>query len=238
METKKEIIINIQLALFFSNPLIKPEEFWQSFNSSMDSIFDNTPLIMPVPNDPKVYDIPVVQMNSSRGVYSCNIARNRVDFFVAGVGEQSFSDIKSDLLEKSEKFFRFFSEKSKIKRIGFVSRFFIEDKGQDKTIANLLNDNFKALHNGDVHEVSVRYVSRVKIDSFDINNFTTIEKFLARISGIDERKKGILITRDFNTIQEKNYENQLDWNDIKKIVDASVKKYKLEDIKKVLWTDQ
>jgi len=38
---------------------------------------------------------------------------------------------------------------------------------------------------------------------YEVNNFTVIEKFVGLIGG-EGKKKGILITRDFNTIPEKN----------------------------------
>lgn len=232
---KEEIIINTQFALFFDQPLSKPEEFWQPFNSEMGGIFDQTPIILPVPNESKLYDVPVVQMTSIKGVYSCNIARSRVDLFIAGVGRQKFSDIKNNLLEKIEKYYSFFSTKSEIKRVGFVNRFFIRDEGQDKTIAKLLNSDFKTLHEGDAHQAYVRYVSRIRTRSFDVNNFTAIERFFARISGVGEGIKGVLITRDFNTIPEKNYKSQFSWNNIKEFIEDSERKFKLENIKNILW---
>lgn len=208
---EQEILINTQLALFFERPIYKPEEFWQDLNYKLDNIFDKTPIIFPVPDDLKLYDIPIVQMTSSTGIYSCNISRSRSDFFISGSGTQTFFTIKDDFLRQAEKYFNFFKEKKeKIKRIGFVTRFFFEDKSQDKIIAKLLNEDFKKLHwekgIDSTHEVYLRYVSRIKINQFEINNFTVIERFFARISGTDEDKKGILVTRDFNTISEKEIE--------------------------------
>src|SRR3990167_339759 len=91
---KEEILINSQFALFFDQSVMKPEELWQGLNNKMDNIFDKTPIIYPVPNDLKFNEIPIVQMMSASGVYSCNISRGRVDFFHAGAGKQKFMDIK------------------------------------------------------------------------------------------------------------------------------------------------
>lgn len=232
---KEEILINTQLGLFFDGLIERPDQLVASFNAEMGNIFDKIPVVIPVPNELQLSEIPVVQLSSTSGVYSCNIARSRVDFFIAGVGKQKFLDIKNDLLERLEKYYNFFSKKSKIKRIGFVTKFFIEDKEQDKTIVKLLNKDFQTLHNGDIHEVYIRYVSRGEINDFKINNFTTVERFFARIPEVGDSIKGILITRDFNTIPEENYRDKFGLPGIKIFVEKSQEKYRLEAIKKILW---
>lgn len=232
---KEEILINSQFALFFDQSVMKPEELWQGLNNKMDNIFDKTPIIFPVPNDLKFNEIPIVQMLSASGVYSCNISRGRADFFHAGAGKQKFMDIKKDFIDEISKLFNFFNNKTKIARIGFVNRFFIEDENQDKTISGLLKNAFIKLHTGDIHESFVRYVSRGSIDEFKINNFTAIEKFFARIAGATETSKGILITRDFNTIPEENYKEKFTAEKIKSFIEKSEEEFKLNDIKSILW---
>jgi hypothetical protein len=232
---KEEILIDTQLALFFEQPLSHPDEYYQSFNAEMGGIFDTIPTILPVPNETQLLDVPIVQMNSNNGVFSCNIARGRVDFFYRGAGKQTFIDIKADLLIKLEKYFNFFADKVKIKRFGFVTRFFIEDAGQDKTIARLLDDNFTKLHNGVVNEVFIRYVSKTKINEFDINNLSSIERFSARIKDMGGNIRGVLLTRDFNTVPNISYSDKFNLDKIKKIIEEGEEKFKLDDIKNVLW---
>lgn len=234
---KEKIIINSQFALFFDQPIMKPEEFWQGLNSKMDNIFDQTPTILPVPNDPNLNDVPIVQMKSSTGIYSCNISRGRADFFHAGSGKEDFAVIKNNFIKEVSNLFIFFKDNPiKVKRIGFVSRFFVQDDDQDKTIAKLLNDEFKKIHGENTYETYVRHVSRDEIDEFKINNLTTIEKFFARIAGAVENTKGILITRDFNTVPgEENYKDVFTVEKIKSFIEKSEEKFKLDDINKILW---
>lgn len=236
---KEEILINTQLALFFENPLSRPDELSQAFNEQMGGIFDQIPTVIPVPNETQLLDVPVVQMNSKNGVYSCNIARGRADFFHRGVGKQAFTDIKEEFLKEVENFYGFFGEKVKIKRIGFVTRFFIEDSDQDKTIAKLLNGDFKTLHSGDTHEAFIRYVSRINnfIDEIDVNNFTSLERFFANIKDGGTNVKGVLLTRDFNTDPNTPYSEKFNTDKIKSFIDESEKNFKLDNIKKILWPD-
>ncbi|NCN22363.1 hypothetical protein GW934_02600 [Candidatus Falkowbacteria bacterium] len=229
---KEEILINTQLALFFESPISRPDSFVVDFNKIMGNIFDQIPVILPVPNE--LSDVPVVQMNTTNGIYSCNIARGRVDFFHAGVGKEKFSNIKSDFQNESKKLYEFFSDKTKIKRIGFVTRFFFEDEKQDETIAKLINENFRKLHNGTTHQAYIRYVSNIKINEFEVNNFTSIEKFLARISEMGDNIKGILVTRDFNTNPEISYASSFDVLKINSLIKEAEERFLLEEIKKAL----
>ncbi len=236
---KEEIILNTQLALFFDTSISRPDELTQLFNKAMGGIFNQIPVVMPVPDKKELLNIPIVHMTSNNNIYSCDIARGRADFFVAGEGRQKFSDIKNDFLEKMEKYYIFFASKAKIKRVGFVTRFFIKDENQAENIAKLLNEEFrKIIHSGKIHQSFVRYVSRTEIDVFEINNYTSVEKTFATISSIGSHMCGIMITRDFNTIPEKNYKNILNKEKIKYFIEESEKKFNLEDLKKILWGER
>jgi len=233
---KEEILINTQFALFFEQPINRPDLLVNDFNQAIGNVFDQIPITLPVP--PDLLDVPVVQLNKADGIYSCNIARGRVDFFHAGVGKQKFSDIKDDFQNETEKLYEFFSDRTKIKRIGFVTRFFFDDEKQDEIIAKLIDKNFKDLHNGKTQETYVRYVSRMdanEFDGFEVNNFTSIEKFFVRISGVGENIKGILVTRDFNTNPEKNYSNEFNKEKIKDFIAKSEGQFNLDKIKDILW---
>lgn len=235
---KEEILINTQFALFFDGLIERPDQLVELFNAEMGNIFDKIPVVIPVPNEPKLSEIPVAQLFSTDGIYSCKIARSRVDFFYAGAGKQKFSDIEYSFKNKVEKLYEFFSDNIKIKRMGFVTHFFIEGTEPDKTIAEkLLNDEFRKIHGGDIYEAFIKYVSRDSVNEFEINNFTTVEKFTARISDIGELK-GILITRDFNTIPEENYKEKLTNEKIKDFIEKSKEKFKLENINDILWSNQ
>jgi hypothetical protein len=230
---KEEILINTQFALFFEQSINRPDLLFNDFNQAIGNLFDQPPLTIPVP--PELLDVPVVQINSTNGVYSLNIARGRVDFFHAGVGKQKFSDIKNDFQKEVETLYEFFSSKTKIKRIGFVTRFFFEEEKQDEIIAKLIDEDFRNLHNGKTQEAHVGYVSRINFNDLEVNNFTAIERFFARISGLGDNVKGILVTRDFNTIPEKNYSDKFSKEKIKSFITDCEKLFRLKEISNILW---
>jgi len=82
-----------------------------------------------------------------------NIARSRIDLYIAGTGRQEFKDIKNNLKSNLSKLVQSLDKNIKFSRIGFVCRFFVDEENQNNTIANALKETrllFKA-------EVFLRY---------------------------------------------------------------------------------
>ncbi len=240
---KEKILINAQFAIIFSSPLASPEKLYAELNNKMKDVFDSTPVILPVPNELQLLDVPIVQMNSKTGVYSAHISRGRGDLFIAGSGVEVFNEKKDEFIEKSKVFFNYFSSETSIKRIAFITRFFIIEPKPNNVISNLLNSTFKSLHdidgadaNQDVIDSSIRYVSSIQVGSFKVNNFTTLEEFNARISGIPGSQKGILITRDFNTNPNENYSEEFHAEAITSFIEDTSKLFKVDEIEQLLWS--
>lgn len=233
---KDEILINVQFALFFDKPIAEPENLGEKLNESMGGIFDTKPVIVPVPSDDQLNDIPVVQLKSNN-IYSSNIARARADFLMAGNGPQKFNDIKEEFTEKVGLFKDFFAGKSNIKRIGFVVRNFIKDENDKAaTASKVLISTLTQLCSGPAVETYIRYGSRDTWNSIEINNYISIEEFSARIIGASEKGgDGILITRDFSTAPGQNYKEELKTVDLLQFIEYSESKFNLEKIKEILW---
>lgn len=227
---KKSTIINTQFALFFDTPLDRPDLLWTSINGGFENIF-NTPIIMPVPNEPVLYGVPVVQMVSGKNI-NINIARSRIDLYIAGSGRQEFKDIKENLKNNLSKLINALGKDIKISRIGFVCRFFIDEEDQDAAISKALKENPTNIQGGKLFEVFLRFVTRNTLLEYEVNNFTVIEKFSGLIANEGE-KKGILISRDFNTIPEKKY--YFDSTAINSFIDEAEKNFQLEKIFNILW---
>ncbi|MGP8289991.1 hypothetical protein ACT3OH_06995 [Vreelandella zhanjiangensis] len=124
-----EKIVKLQLALFFQNPISRPDNLMGGVNSSMGNLFDAMPQILPIPADAPA-EIPRVQMRSENGKYNCNIACSRVDFILSGDfrDEVVWPDLTKDFLAKVKLFIGNIFEQSKIVRFGLIGNFFIPDK--------------------------------------------------------------------------------------------------------------
>jgi len=230
--SKENTIVNTQFALFFDTPLDRPDLLWTSINEKFEGIF-NVPIIMPVPNEPPLHNVPVVQMTSGKNI-NINIARSRIDLYIAGSGQQEFKDIKTSLQSNLSKLVQSLSEDMKFSRIGFVCRFFVEEKNQDAVIANALRENPTTIQGGNIFEIYLRFVTRNTLLDFEVNNFTIIEKISGLIAG-EREKSGILITRDFNTVPEIKYD--FDSTKINSFIDEAEKNFQLDRIYNILWPE-
>ncbi|HBB49296.1 TPA: hypothetical protein DEQ22_00940 [Candidatus Nomurabacteria bacterium] len=234
----EEIFVNSQTVIFFQQTLAKPEKIWSELSDKFPNIFDQPPLILPIPNQSEISQVPVVQISSSNGVYRINISRKRVDFFVAGEGKQKFSDKKDSILEKSVILFNFFKNLTKVSRIAFIVRNFIEEDNAVKVLSNLLLPGFTSLYEGDVFDSHIRYTTRHDFEAFKINNYSLVEKSEVNININNTIKKstGILITRDFNTIPENDLSEQIDGSSFTNFISmASNFVSDISNIKRILW---
>ena len=233
----ESILINTQLALFLNDAFVRPDKLVAGLNEIMGSVFNAAPTILPIPDLPGLEAAPMVQMKSSDGVYSCDISRVRVDFCLAGIGNQKFADLREDFINKATACMRFLESNSiTVKRLGFISRFFVEERSAFLPVANLLKPEFCQTFLGDGHEVFLRYVSRTQMFSMNVNNFTTLEKFSARILG--QQQDGILIVRDFNSIPEDDYPDKISSGMIRAFITNSEAEFKLTELQRLLWPAQ
>ncbi len=197
------LLINTQFSLFFAQPLQKPEDLWDDLRkSSLGNFFDQTPRIQPVPNEPQYADMPVLQMQSSRG-HGINVSHMRTELtYLHPHGPDAPEG--TPWIETFQQFFTFFDERLVIRRIGFVKRFFFESENPPVEIAELFRFDPAKTQGGAVHEAGLRFVTRDRFSSFIINNFTSIEQ--ATATGSDGQvMQGFLVLRDLNTAPEENY---------------------------------
>ena len=209
----EEIFVNSQTVIFFQQTLAKPEKIWSELSDKFPNIFDQPPLILPIPNQSEISQVP-------------------------GEGKQKFSDKKDSILEKSVILFNFFKNLTKVSRIAFIVRNFIEEDNAVKVLSNLLLPGFTSLYEGDVFDSHIRYTTRHDFEAFKINNYSLVEKSEVNININNTIKKstGILITRDFNTIPENDLSEQIDGSSFTNFISmASNFVSDISNIKRILW---
>ena len=137
MENGEYTLLNAQLAFFFKERQERPDLLYQPLNEAVGEIFQNTPIVVPVPNEPNLDTVPIVQL--SAGKHRINIARTRMDFFLTGTGMQTFEDVRTDFVKKVDALKGVLETKDvAVKRVGFVRRYFISDTNAGDRIGTLL----------------------------------------------------------------------------------------------------
>lgn len=190
-----EKIVKLQLALFFQNPISRPDNLMAGVNSSMGNLFDAMPQILPIPADAPA-EIPRVQMRSENGKYNCNIACSRVDFILNGNfrDEVVWPDLTKDFLAKVKLFIGSIFEQSKIIRFGLIGNFFIPDKSATISITR----KYLKVDLNSAEEINLRFNKRTSSHGFTLNNISSINTVLAESNG--QADKGIFIELDVNNI--------------------------------------
>lgn len=190
-----EKIVKLQLALFYENPLSRPDKLMGRINADMGNLFDAMPQILPIPMDAPL-EIPRVQMRSDHGKYNCNIASSRVDFILGGnpKDEASWPEVTEDFLAKARLFIGSVFGATKIIRFGIIGNFFIPDKAA----STLLTQKYLKADLSSAEEINIRYNKRLSSHGLDLNNITSVNSVMAETNGVLER--GVFIELDVNNV--------------------------------------
>lgn len=234
---KTKIFINAQFAIYFSETLDKPEQtLWPALNVCLKKELDQTPIILPVPNEPTLVDVPIVQAVSKNSAFKLNITRRRVDFFIYGQGKKAtYQDIQKLLIDLEKNLVKEVNNVVQIKWIGLILNFFIEENNPDVIISKLIDSKFKSLHKGKTLEASVDYIEQIEVLAKKVNNHTQLQAGKAKFKLEKSDTSGILISRDFNTKPEENGNNYVNEEFTKEFIQFVEKNLNLDEIISLLW---
>lgn len=186
--------IMLQTAIFFGGIIDRPDLEIEQLNKAMGSIFNTVPTVLPIPNE--VQDIPVVQLRSSNNKYNLNISRARADFILSLGDDIDTSENIRKYSNFVKKFIEYFLTSVQIKRIGMVSRNFLETDNPVLVIASkYLKDVVK-----DTNELNLRFNKRKKFGDQFINDIVEVNTAFIQKGGIIS--PGVMIQRDINNAIE------------------------------------
>lgn len=226
---------SLQSALFFKDAVSAPEELWLELKkTTLGKVFDETPLIVPLPDDPQLDDAPAVTLTPKNLPHRLSIARKRADlhWLASEKDNRSFAEVKEELYGWMKTLFDTFSKDKEIIRIGYIHKFFYETPDGAERIAKLLNEKTRTLNGGGtIHEASMKLVTRERIQDFEINNNSSL--VLGEKTAKDGKIRGIMLARDFNTILEKPY--SFSWEKLKEFCEECEKKMNVEGFSELLW---
>lgn len=221
----KERLLQLQFALFFKSIENRPDKLISKVDAAMGDLFDQMPNMMPLPQEAPP-EIPRVTMQSSDGIYICNISKNRIDFI--GHYITSGSSVATNLEDFIEKIYSFseaiFKDRSII-RFGFIEQYFLEHSNA----VDKIKSKYLKLELGNLEELSFRYNQVFVSDRLEMNDIVEISKGSIFISGVTQ-KEGIIIQRDFNN---KPLE-VITIEDMKSVIDSNKNKFKTSGIRELI----
>lgn len=238
--SKKNLTINYlesQFVVSFDSIIEKPDNAWLNIDNStiLKKNFNQNLLVIPVPNQPELIEVPVVQVSSKDNI-RLTLSRARATlFFISKNRKNIYKEESSKITEFTSLFFDEMQKVNSIKWIGFISTFFVESPESQKYISNALTNKFKNLHGGTTKETNLNYVSIIKFLDKKIHNHTEIMEGISKYSDEIKEKRGVIIRRDFNTKAEDNKDQFINKKFIDNFINLSEENFKLEEIIEILW---
>jgi len=218
-----EKIINLQVALFFDNIMKRPDRIINDLNDAMGNLFDGIPQVIDLPLETPS-EIPMVMLKSEDGLYSCNLARGRIDFFYNfNTNEKEWSSILKDFITKAQNLIKFIYKEQEINRFGLIGNFFIDDKNPVWQINNKYIKN----NLGELNELLIRYNKVETMYGMTLNNIYHVEAGFNFLT----QTKGVTIQRDINNVPE---EKILSLDSINNTIKKCIENYSFEEIKNLV----
>lgn len=187
-------IVSLQFALFFRDLVERPDIDFGDMNIKMLNIFDAIPSIMPIPKELPP-EIPVMSLRSESGEFSCNISRNRIDFYITRIGdEKKNTEILKDFNIKVFALCEYILKKKEVIRFGIIGRFFAQENNAiDLIRKRYFNNSFP-----NVSELGIRYNNLSLFEGCTINDIVELSSASLAVDG--KEKFGIYIQRDVNNV--------------------------------------
>ena len=219
-------LINLQFAFFFKAYLTEQPDKLSVALREACPIFDATPLTIPLPPDAPD-NILGLQLRAENNTYQLNVAKGRADFFYnakAEDQEKDFSDHKTNFSEYLKTLFEKLSEFVETKRLGYIVTFFEETE----TASATLQETFIKKDLGEIHELNIRFNKKREAEKFKVNDITKIDPGQLVV----DNTSGILISRDINTLAEKEY--QFDSSLLQAFIEEAEKSFSFSKVQSIL----
>ncbi|MCK4781491.1 hypothetical protein KAS79_01005 [Candidatus Parcubacteria bacterium] len=226
----------IQFALFPKNfnPIDKVK-IANDLKVKTGVLFDGEPTILPLPIDAPL-EIPRIMLQSKDGIFRCDVAIPRIDFFQQVSEKQKFEEVKNIYLSKVKQIYSYFIEDQAlfIGRIGFIVDFITDlDESSNTILQNqLLKKDCYFAESRKIKNISLVFTEKDNIDTWEINRFIKIDSLRKISDPVDDKR--LVLRYDINTISEKINEYNLTVEDIKKILDKASGEMTYDNINKFL----
>lgn len=187
-------LVSMQFVFFFNGVMERPDQKYQSINNRLNNLFNGYPTILPYAEGMPV-DFPIVQLKSTNGKYSLNMAKSRCDFIIS---LPLVENIEDELKQFKLLVTNINTELTNMKfsRIAIISRYLFEVKNA----VSFISEKFIKKDLKDLVELKIRYNKRKIWLNTQLNDITDISNVNYTLNGHEDI--GVYIERDVNTIPE------------------------------------
>ena len=221
-------LIQVQMALFSQQTIVRPDLIFNEVNQKLGGIIDTMPniinLSMDVPGD-----FPIVSSTSSNGKYSINVSRARVDFFIRPEFEKKISPTESLKEYQSfiSKYYRTVAGTMAVSRVGVIFTLF---EFVENNVKAVFEKHFKRDYSTAYSEASLKLNRQGLVKGIAMNNITNIDA--STLHHADKDYPGVVFLLDINNVplNEKN----LSMDEIAEIFKHATMKVKSNELKELI----
>lgn len=220
-------LITIQVALFSTNLISRPDLLLTEINKNLGNIFDAMPTVLNLPLDVPI-EIPLVQAKSISDEFALNISRNRIDFIINHSFENdiSASDALKNYRPLIKKYCKTVIESNELNRIGIILTLFKEIKENVKAInERYFKDDFVSGTTESSLRINIQQLSKGTV----INNVKDVRADVLTVKNIPH--SGVVVVFDTNNVPETGKNIDIERiNDILKRATAKITSDKVKEL--------
>lgn len=189
-------LVSIQIALFTSDLIGRPDLLMNEINERLGGVFDAMPTILNLPPDVPA-EIPLAQIRSNDNIYALNVSRSRTDLIISPhysddkVPSDSFKTFKPLI----EKFYRATASSHSIKRVGVIFTLF---EAAEENVKIIYEKYLKEKWVAGNAEITIRTNQQTMSKGIIYNNIRNIQA--ADLHVEKETHKGVIIQLDTNNV--------------------------------------
>lgn len=221
-------LLSVQIALFSSELINRPDLLMNEVNSRLGMIFDAMPNILNLPPEVPA-EIPLVQTQSTNGVFTLNVSRNRIDFIISPefYKESTPYDIIKEYKYLIEKYCKATLGAIDLVRIGVIMTLFYPIEENVKAVyEHYFCDTFST----NCAEIKFSLNKQNLIKGHIYNNIKTVEAIELHIGEIIQ--KGVIFQLDTNNIPDN--EKLINYDIVNSVISQAIDKIRASAIKELI----
>ena len=221
-------LLSVQIALFSSDLIGRPDLLMNEVNSRLGSIFNAMPNILNLPPEIPA-EIPLVQARSTDDIFALNVSRSRIDFIVSP--EFSREDLPFDIFKEYkpliEKYCKATVNAINLVRVGVIMTLF---QPTDENVKRIHEKYFCGPFPQNRVEIKFNVNEQNLVKGMVYNNIKTVEAIDLYIG--EAVQKGVIFQLDTNNIPDD--EKAINYDVISSVLTQASSKIKTMALKELI----
>lgn len=218
----------LHIAFFLKESSPRPDQIWAQLSQGMADVFDQAPIILPVPDDFR--DVPVVIVSGSHQ-YDLRISRNNVNLSFRASEGQNLASIITPFKSKAQLIASTLN--GNVNRAGFASRHLLSTD-DTSLVAKVIKDEIKNIGGTRIiKDAAIKLVCEDMVAGKKVADVTALE--FQKYEKQPDQEPGVIMLRDVYFTDTS--ELPVQWQDLELLISFAESKVKLEETAALLYAN-